>query len=287
MTKRLPTTKLDSGQELLFPSVEPTAPLKKPPGAGPVARLPEPKPRRKLKDDLREDPVNDDEPNAASARIDEFKQALEWLVGQPISLTLTRNRTRLAGLRHRAKEIDVRLDEGFLEANPEVICAVANWIKHPRLGPSDIVRKFAGAISRPLLPPRAVRRVLVTKGVVSDLQKIYERLNVRFFEGKVAARITYGRDTSRQKVRSRRLGSYSHRLNRITIHPLLDNPRVPDFVIAFTVFHEMLHALQPAGHKRPHDAAFRGAERAHPDYERVMRWRKKNGKLLNGGGKKG
>lgn len=121
-------------------------------------------------------------------------------------------------------------------------------------------------------------------GAVHDLRRIADQVNERWFEGRVDVPITWGRDTSRKSVRSRRLGSWRRGDRMIVIHPVLDDERVPEFVVAFVVYHEMLHALQPENTRRPHDAAFRSALRAHPDHGRAMAWQREHRDLLLGGG---
>jgi hypothetical protein len=207
---------------------------------------------------------------------------LARLSGLVVRLTITDNRTRMASFARKEDGMHLRLHRQFLEADRAVIAAVANWMKKPKAGVPQEVKAFVSSIQTADKPVRR-RTILYPFGQVHNLRTIYEQVNARFFGGKVSTKITFGKDTSRQRVRIRRLGSFSHSLNLITIHPLMDNPRVPEWVVAFTVYHEMLHALQPAGHKRPHDAVFRKAERIHPDYKRVMEWRKKNVGLVNGG----
>ena len=52
---------------------------------------------------------------------------------------------------------------------------------------------------------------------------------------------------------------------------MLDSPKVPGSVLAYLLYHEMLHALfQSTGtsrRRRYHNREFHAAERAFPDYE--------------------
>ncbi len=69
-----------------------------------------------------------------------------------------------------------------------------------------------------------------------------------------------------------RLGHYDPVHHTITISPVLDSPRVPRSVVAYIVYHEMLHTLfeiedAPAGRNRHHPPGFRKAEQVYPDYE--------------------
>lgn len=233
-------------------------------------------------------------------------------LGKPVHVIYTQNRVRMISVKERYGILQVRVHEAFAEAPKEVLEELSEWLSSPHRKPSEIIRSFiesiqveaspslmtlqpqdstteelplfAAAPPDPALkalppPPRGLK----TKGSVYDLQELYDQVNRKWFNGEIRSHITWGRDNSHKTVRSRRLGSYRHDQKLITIHPVLDDTRVPRKVVAFTVFHEMLHSLQPPGHRRPHDAAFRKAERAHPDYTWVQRWRKENLEVLIGG----
>ena len=72
-----------------------------------------------------------------------------------------------------------------------------------------------------------------------------------------------------------RLGHYDPLHQTITISPVLDTPRVPRSVLAFVVYHEMLHALLdevPGRNRGFHPPEFRRAERAFPGYREARRF---------------
>lgn len=70
----------------------------------------------------------------------------------------------------------------------------------------------------------------------------------------------------------------------IRIHPVLDHPDVPDWFVAFVLFHEMLHIAIPpeegGKRRRVHTPRFRAAERQHPDYGRATAWEQQNIRAL-------
>ena len=72
-------------------------------------------------------------------------------------------------------------------------------------------------------------------------------------------------------------GCYDGRSALIRIHPALDSATVPEFVVRFIIFHEMLHAdMQPEtdadGRRYFHTPEFRRREKQHPDFEAVKQW---------------
>jgi predicted metal-dependent hydrolase len=86
--------------------------------------------------------------------------------------------------------------------------------------------------------------------------------------------------------RSIKLGSYHASERLIRIHPALDQPFVPEYFIAFVIFHEMLHerigtTRQGHGRRCVHPPEFRALEARFPSAAEALRWEKENlGKLL-------
>lgn len=227
------------------------------------------------------------EPNpvvqALQAKAEQFHARLKSSLGEAIRLRIHRNLTSFVSFGRHEGILTVRLHSAFLDAPDPVFHGLVDWIKKKYRRAPDVVRSFVQSIPSSIDMPARRRLYHRTSAGVYDLRKIFDNVNGEFFDGKIQARITFGRDNSRQQVHIRRLGSFSHQSNLITIHPLLDDRRIPEFVISFIVYHEMLHALQPKSHKRPHDAAFRLAEKSYPRYDEVIAWQKKNERLLNGG----
>ncbi len=250
------------------------------------------------------------------AAISQLETRLSARVGKIVHVTVTRNRVRMVSFKSDGTIIRLRIHEKFLFAPPEVINALAGWMDSPKRGVPEQIRNFVrgievstgsqssqpdpnfpplteakdGTLPLPLAPPDTVtvqhKKYLITQGFVHDLAPLARSVNQEYFNNRITASITWGRDNTRQRARTRRLGSYRHDLNLITIHPVMDQPDVPERVVRFIIFHEMLHALQPKGKKRVHDKAFREKERTHPDYEWVQEWQDNNRKLIHGGGKK-
>ena len=88
--------------------------------------------------------------------------------------------------------------------------------------------------------------------------------------------ITWGQWPRTPPHRSLRLGSCEGSLVRI--HPVLDHVQVPDWLVGFIVFHELLHTVHlpedRGGRRVLHTQAFRRAEAHHPDFGRAKQWEK-------------
>jgi hypothetical protein len=111
------------------------------------------------------------------------------------------------------------------------------------------------------------KRIDSEAGKYYSPEKIYRELNSRFFGDRIEIRtIGWGRRNS-----WRRLGHYDPLHQTITLSPVLDSPKVPDYAMRYLVYHEMLHAVFQDGPKH-HPPAFRKAERAYPDFERAKKF---------------
>jgi hypothetical protein len=123
-------------------------------------------------------------------------------------------------------------------------------------------------------PPNKVS--IKTLGKFHDLRGLFDEINEEYFGGMINAVITWGPSSSRYVVRKRTLGSYSERSHTIRVNPVLDKKTVPRYVIAFVVYHEMLHAAigisRQGGRHSVHPREFRKRERLFKDYERAIMW---------------
>jgi hypothetical protein len=132
---------------------------------------------------------------------------------------------------------------------------------------------------RPVLEAIRERRVkrgrkyfAVCSGKVHSLQRIYQELNSRYFNDQIEIRrIGWGIRRSRN-----RLGHYDPVHHTITLSPVLDSREVPEFVVQYIVYHEMLHAVfedgASSGVRKYHPPEYRRAEKAYPDYARAKRF---------------
>ncbi len=80
-----------------------------------------------------------------------------------------------------------------------------------------------------------------------------------------------------QRVAGHRFGHWDADHNVIVISQILDDPEVPEFVLDYVVYHELLHILHPvrmgSGSRRiVHSAAFRRDERKFPQWKEGDTW---------------
>ncbi|MGC1933916.1 MAG: hypothetical protein WA681_02780 [Candidatus Acidiferrales bacterium] len=104
---------------------------------------------------------------------------------------------------------------------------------------------------------------------------MFDELNRKYFqEGLPRPKIGW----STRQWRSQ-LGTFDPALAQIAINCALDRPSVPEYVIAYVLYHEMLHQKHPIKLERcrleSHSRQFREEEKRFRDYERAMKFLKR------------
>lgn len=192
-----------------------------------------------------------------------------------------------AGLRHtlrvRQGRVYVRLSDIFKDAPPEALRAIAFILVARLLGkrvPTIHDRVYRDYELTPsvmrltLLARRGRGRKMIStaQGKVYDLNRMFAKLNRDYFDGAIAKpTITW----SQRRTKSI-LGHHDQVFDSITISKTLDSNDVPDYVVEFILYHEMLHIKHPArlinGRRYRHTSAFRLDERKFLDYEKAQKW---------------
>ena len=203
--------------------------------------------------------------------------------GKVLELRLTNNHYSMISVRRKPDGYRLRLHRMFVGAEPRTVRALARYVVHNDRRAStllgDYIERHQHIIRQQKRRPRQMH--LRTDGRYHDLQAIFDRLNVAHFAGGLEARITWGPVTSRgRRRRSIKMGSFAVEDRIIRIHPALDQDCVPDYFVAWIVFHEMLHGKHEVkrenGRRRFHSAPFLAEERTFPEYERACAWEKAN-----------
>lgn len=133
------------------------------------------------------------------------------------------------------------------------------------------VRQQAFAVRR----TRGRKQMGSPQGVQYDLDAMFDALNGRYFESQLA-KPTLGWSTRGSR---RLLGHYDPAHESIVLTRLLDSPTVPEFVVEYVLFHEMLHVKHPVEY-RPrrrcvHTTAFKREEKTFPDFDEANLFLKK------------
>jgi Protein of unknown function DUF45 len=192
-----------------------------------------------------------------------------------------------AGLTHtirvREDTAHVRLSDALGGAPRAVVEAAAAILlgrlyrRHPPAESIETYRRFTYARStrRRLLlmrQRRARRMEHCPAGDHHDLEPIFDRLNYLYFQSALARpRLGWS-----SRIWRTQLGCFDPALNQIVLNRQLDGRQVPEYVVAYVLFHEMLHLKHPIRFTRcrreSHSVEFRNEEKAFTDYARATRF---------------
>ncbi|MFQ5844921.1 MAG: SprT-like domain-containing protein [Planctomycetota bacterium] len=214
----------------------------------------------------------------------DLRRRLERLTGKPITLTVTNNRTSMVYVRPgKLGLVRVRVHHMFLDAPPDVVRALAQFVRRPTPECHRSLNTFIRAKAHRIggRPRRKAAINLSHRGFHFDLKQIYDRLNRRYFDGRLRAAITWGKSNDANRRYSIDFGSYDVGRRIIRVNPSLDRPSVPRFFVEYVVYHEMLHAAigfreAPNGRRSLHPPRFRKEERQFRFYRSALRWENAN-----------
>lgn len=220
-------------------------------------------------------------------RVEALRERLAHRLGEAVELRVHDNRSTMISYRRDRGTLALRIHHMFLSADERTAEALADFAsaRRRRRQAGQLLDAFIRENQQAIRPPRQSAR-LEPHGRVHDLERVYRALNERWFRGAIDAAIGWGRAPLRRRRRTIKMGVYYHETRTIRIHPALDHPSVPPYVVEFIVYHEMLHQACPAqpgpgGRKLVHNAAFRAREKLHPDRVRALAWEKEHlGQLL-------
>ncbi len=137
---------------------------------------------------------------------------------------------------------------------------------------SDDIRERATVHKR----ERGRKVVTTSKGEVYDLDEIFAAVNERYFGSWIRKPVL---TWSAQKT-YRILGHHDATHDTVAISKSLDSKKVPQFVVEYVVFHEMLHIAHPAkninGRRYHHTPEFKKDERRFLHYAEAERWIEQN-----------
>jgi len=211
-----------------------------------------------------------------------------------VEVVFTRARRTVLKVEPRGALRTVRMNGFFAHAPHPVREAVVSWIRSGRRARRKLELLDAWVETQIEVAerrePRAVR--LSTRGRVHDLEALGEQLRTKEFAREFASengasdlpafpRLTWGRSTRSRTRRTLRLGSFDYWSGLVRMHPVLDQPAVPESFVRYVLFHELLHAALPAqrgngGRRVFHGREFRARERAYSGTASALEWEKQH-----------
>lgn len=115
-------------------------------------------------------------------------------------------------------------------------------------------------------------RPSIPQGSFFDLSQLFSALNETFFAGSLE-RPHLGWSTRSWR---RQFGCYDPGPNQILLNRRMDHPAVPQFVVEYVLYHEMLHVKHPTRRAGcsliSHSKEFRAEEKLFPEFDRARRF---------------
>ena len=204
--------------------------------------------------------------------------------GKQVTVAIQRTRRTMLSLRPNRNAYDLRyilrINPVLLYAPSEIQRVLVEWVRNPQDETclkilQNYVRENSDKIE---VRPRLTFESFFYQGNYYNLKDLRDEVNADHFNNTLEVSICWSRKTKRAgRQRSIRLGSYVPQDHLIRIHPYLDKKFVPDFLIRYIVFHEMLHAklgiqMGANGRRVIHSKEFKLLEAAYPDYDRAVAW---------------
>ncbi len=223
---------------------------------------------------------------------DLFRHLSRLLDRRLSTLKLTDNQRTILSFRPLGPapaRFQIRLHRSFLWAPEEVLRAVSVFVQSRKKSPraEEALLRIREHFAQNRGGAERKRRIVLRPyGETYDLLKLRDRIvDLHFPEMKLGTRppapITWGRNgrwrrPTRHRTSTIQLGSYNFEDHVIRIHPLLDDPNVPRYVVESVIYHELLHAEMPpsasGGRRCIHSPEFRRREAEYPEYRRAERW---------------
>jgi hypothetical protein len=136
----------------------------------------------------------------------------------------------------------LNISESFIHSSDQVLTAVLQTALHQKNATaSEIIRKFSLSeeCSDVLLELDLIAQIATetAQGNIYNLDHLFSTINHQYFAGTMSKpRLMWSSILSHRK-----LGHYERTRDRIVISKILDHERIPQYLIEFILYHELLH----------------------------------------------
>lgn len=168
-------------------------------------------------------------------------------------------------VRDLGKTLDMRVQEGFISAPDTIITGLLELAYNPRAkGVRQAIKDYTFSSSyqeiRQRLEYLGVPRNSFAAGSAHDLAESFQRVNHTYFSGKLdRPNLVWN-----TRLTHRKFGHYQWDTDTVMLSRSLDHPEIPDLVVDYVMYHELLHkklGAKQAKHNRiAHTGEFRQAE---------------------------
>lgn len=211
-----------------------------------------------------------------------LQEKLENTSGLKLKLKINDNRSTMLSVKWGSGGATVSLHRIFLNAPKNVMNDLACYLKTQDKADAHTVKAFiANNLKHMDYSSELDPSKLCAQGNVYNLKQIYKDLNRKYFNNKLKLNITwFGKSTPAPRSRVT-FGLYHDALRLIKINRLLDNPSYPDYIVAYVIYHEMVHHVAPPyynekGQYLIHTKEFKEMEARYEYFDLAQKWIKKN-----------
>ncbi|MBH8565486.1 M48 family peptidase [Nostoc sp. CENA67] len=196
------------------------------------------------------------------------------------SLQLMIGITNLAGLyqgKRNNSTANIMISEGFINAPKVVLQAlVESALFGKNQQNTQLIRSFVNTEGYTNVVSELDLIIEVVaenpQGKFYNLDELFNKINHEYFAASLAKpRLAWSRINTYRKF-----GHYETARDRVVMSLTLDNPKVPEFVVKFVLYHELLHKYYGTklvhGKKMVHTKEFRASESQFKSYDEASRW---------------
>ncbi len=136
----------------------------------------------------------------------------------------------------------LNISESFIHSSDQVLTAVLQTALHQKnTAASEIIRKFSLSeeCSDVLLELDLIAQIATetAQGNIYNLDQLFSTINHQYFAGAMSKpRLMWSSILSHRK-----LGHYERTRDRIVISKILDHESIPQYLVEFILYHELLH----------------------------------------------
>jgi hypothetical protein len=186
-------------------------------------------------------------------------------------------------IRLRGQIIYVRISDKLVNAPDKIIRALGTILldklfrKKADKKQRQLYRTYLNGFIIPQLPAnkRKISGEYTAQGRFYDLDTIFDKINRQYFNFTLQ-KPHLGWSLNRS---THRLGFYDAERNLLVISRIFDRRKVPQFVLDFLMYHEMLHIVLPVihnnGRRTVHSAEFKTKERSFVEFDQAQTWLRK------------
>ncbi|QSJ15014.1 M48 family metallopeptidase [Nostoc sp. UHCC 0702] len=188
--------------------------------------------------------------------------------------------TNLAGLyqgKRSNSTANIMINEGFINAPKVVLQAlVESALFGKNQQNTQLIRSFVSTeeYTNLVLELDLIAEVVAEnpQGKFYNLDELFHKVNHEYFAASLAKpRLAWSRINTYRKF-----GHYESARDRVVISLTLDDVNVPEFVVEFVLYHELLHKYHGAkwvqGRRMVHTKEFRASESQFKSYNEASKW---------------